>query len=67
METNFSVGTYSIDGLSISYNAPSVLSKEMMDKLVFDNGRQTASEGNANPSSTFDSILKGMLSVPKPD
>jgi hypothetical protein len=64
METNFSVGTYSIDGISISYNAPSVLPKEVMDKLVFDNSIQGEIDQQANPSISLDELLKGTHQVP---
>lgn len=67
METYFSLGTYSINGLSISYNATSVLPKEMIVNLpdeAADNNNEKEKE--KEPSTNFDNILKGMLKVPKP-
>lgn len=40
MNTNFSVGTYNIDGLSITYTTPASLSKELVEKIIV-NQRET--------------------------
>jgi hypothetical protein len=63
METNFSVGTYNINGISVTYTAPSVLSKEMMEKIIYN---EEYEKNNQLESNNFDKTLKGILSVPKP-
>lgn len=64
MENYLSIGTYSIssDGMSINYAAPSVLPQEMMEKISFD----VIEAKEEEPLSNFDTLLKGVLSVPKP-
>lgn len=66
METYFSLGTYSINGVSISYNATSVLPREMMVNTPVESVDNNTVETEKQTSTTLDGVLKGMLNVPKP-
>lgn len=41
MSTNFSVGTYNIDGLSITFTTPASLTKELVDKIIVNQSKET--------------------------
>lgn len=66
MENYLSIGSYSIssDGMSINYVAPSVLSKEMVEKFTI--LELSTADNSKTENNQFDSLLKSILSVPKP-
>jgi hypothetical protein len=66
METHFSLGTYSINGISISYNATSILPKEMIELAPIEI-KDNKADNEAQLSSTFDNVLKGTINVPNPE
>lgn len=69
MENNLSIGTYSIssDGVSINYSAPSFLSKEQIEKINDENDENDENDvrKTINKGVSFDSLLSGILTVPK--
>lgn len=66
MENYLSIGSYSIssDGMSINYTAPSILPKEMVEKITSQEPSEVENIGTENKNISFDTLLKGVLSVP---
>lgn len=64
---NLIFGTYNVsnDGLTISYNAPSMLPKEVMEKISFNGDVFSTAEKSEKPSG-FNDMVKAVAGVPKP-
>jgi hypothetical protein len=55
MNTNFAVGIYNIDGLSITYTTPASLPKELVEQIIVDQSKETT-----------EAALKNVMSVNMP-
>jgi starvation-inducible outer membrane lipoprotein len=68
MENTISFGTYNVPSTSINlsacYTAPSILPKEIQDKVNFADESLQKIDNSKEPSS-LDNLLKGVLGVPK--
>lgn len=66
IKSDLILGTYSSDGISFSYSAPSVLPREMAKKVSFETPTEAEITIKEEEKSEFDQLLKKTVLVPRP-